>query len=402
MDVLQVMGPPTFDSSIIRKEFRTYSPFVQNFKNNDDIRIVIQNQDLILLPSESYIRCTLNYKIINEGQHVNPRLQNNFLAFMFEEIRYELNGHEIDKIKNPGITTCLKNYCSLTQAENRNLSYAGWFFGNDESHPNVETKFEICLPLRKLFGFCEDYSKVILGSRHELILIRSRTDNNSVDLQANTKYELTLDQVQWKMPIIQVSDVEKYSLMKTINKDQLITIPFRGWLLNEYPTLPTSNKHIWNVKTSTQIEKPRFIIFGLQTDKKNKMEKDSSKFDPCNLGNVRIYLNSHPYPNEEIRFNFQECFSQVYEAYSNFRKVYYADTLSYPLLTMNELKKQGLVFIDCSHQEESLKAGTVDLSIHFETVDSTPFKENTTAYCLLIHDKIVQYNPLTNLVETIK
>lgn len=398
MDLLGVMGPPTFDNSIIQKEFRTYTPFVQSFKNNDEIRIVIQNQDLILLPSESYIRCVLNYNV----EHVNAKLQNNFLAFMFEEIRYELNGHEIDKVKNPGITTCLKNYCSLTQDESRNLSYAGWFHGIEENHPDVKLKFEICLPLRKLFGFCEDYKKVILGSRHELILIRSRSDNNSVELVANSKFELTLDQVQWKMPIIQVSDVEKYSLMKTINKDQFITIPFRGWLLNEYPTIPTVSKHIWNVKTSTQIEKPRFIIFGLQNAKKNKMEKDSSKFDPCNLGNVRVYLNSHQYPNEEIRFNFQECFSQVYEAYSNFRKVYYGDSISYPLLTMNEFKKQGLVFINCQHQDETIKAGPIDLALHFESFNNEAFKPETTAFCLIIHDKIVQYNPLTNLVETIK
>lgn len=402
--ILEITGSPTFDNSIIRKEYRTYSPFVDCYKNNDEIRIAIQNQDLILLLSDSYLNCTLTYTIPpnNEAaQIVNAKLQNNFMAFMFEEIRYEMNGYEIDRVRNPGITTTLKNYHSLSKSESDGLAYTGWVYENDENNPNTNAKFDVCLPLKKLLGFCEDYNKVLLGSTHELILVRSKSDNNSVFLTAGTDYKLSLDKLQWKVPIIQVSDVEKFALMKVINRDQFITMPFRGWSLNELPALPPSNKHIWNVKNSTQIEKPRFIIFGLQTDRKNKIEKDSSMFDHNDLGSVRAYLNSNPYPSEEVRFNFQESFSQVYDAYLKFRKVYYGSD-TYPLLTMSMLRKQGLVFIDCSHQEDGVKSGNVDLSIHFETSDGSPFKPLTTAYCLILYDKILQYNPLTNVVRKIE
>jgi len=41
-------------------------------------------------------------------------IRNNCVAFIFDEIRYELNGVEIDRSKNVGITSTFKNYVSLS------------------------------------------------------------------------------------------------------------------------------------------------------------------------------------------------------------------------------------------------------------------------------------------------
>lgn len=401
-DVLHITGSPVYDTSIIKRELRSYTPFVESYNNSDEIRITIQNQDLIVLPSESYLCFTVNYTAKNaQGADIASKLQNNFMAFLFDEIRYEICGTLVDRTRNLGITTSLKNYMSLTRQESENLSYSGWLFENADNHPDTTSKFEVCLPLKKLLGFCEDYRKVILAVKHEIIIIRSKTNNNSVLLDADSTFDLKLSRVQWKMPVVQVDDVRKLSLMKIVNNDQFLSMPFRSWDLYEYPTLPTTSKHIWNVKTSTQLEKPRFILFGLQTDRKNKSQTDTSMFDSANLGSIRVFLNSTPYPNEEVRFNFQECFGQIYEAYNSFRKAFYGDLESSPMLTMNELKKQGLIFIDCSHQEDNLKSSVVDLAIHIETTDGAPFADNTTAYALIIHDKIVQYNPLSNNIRKI-
>jgi len=43
------------DESISKKEFYSYSSYNQTFKPNDEIRITIQNQDLYVLPHESYL-----------------------------------------------------------------------------------------------------------------------------------------------------------------------------------------------------------------------------------------------------------------------------------------------------------------------------------------------------------
>lgn len=400
-ELLQITGFPAFDNSIIRKEFRSYNPYSDSFRNNDEIRLTINNQDLIVLPSESYLCCTLNYTAkvgANSAPEDKRKLQNNFLAYMFEEIRYELNGVEIDKTRNLGYATTIKNYMSLSREESNCMTHMGWFYGN-ENNAHTGGKFDICLPLKKLLGFCEDYKKVILNAKHELILVRSKTDKNSVLLNADvTSFDLKIERIQWKMPHIQVTDNNKLTLMRILNKDKPLTIPFRSWDLYEFPTLPRTNKHIWNVKTSNLMEKPRYIILCLQTNRKDKTDKNSSVFDSNKLNNARVFLNSVPYPAEDIRFNFQDCYSQVYEAYSSFQRVYFNRENAFPLLTMNELKDQGLVFVDCSHQDETLKSGVVDLSIHMET-NGDPFPESTSAFCLIIHDRIIEYNPLTNIVR---
>jgi len=50
------------------------------------------------------------------------------------------------------------------------------------------------------------------------------------------------------------------------------------------------------VKTATQLEKARYVIFALQTGRKSIMSRDVSVFDNCNLTNIKLYLNSEFYP----------------------------------------------------------------------------------------------------------
>jgi len=50
-------------------------------------------------------------------------------------------------------------------------------------------------------------------------------------------------------------------------------------------------------------------------------------------------------------------------------------------------------------ENESVKSATVDVRLEFECKKNVPM--NTTAYCLIIHDHVVQYNPLTNVVRKI-
>ncbi|KAJ8949037.1 hypothetical protein NQ317_005818 [Molorchus minor] len=112
-DLLNISDSPRYDEIITRKSFHTYSPFIESYNPSDTIRICVQNQDLILLPSESilYVEGTLTDK---DGQGQDTiRLNNNCVAFMLDEIRYELNGIEIDHSRTLGITTSLKNYISF-------------------------------------------------------------------------------------------------------------------------------------------------------------------------------------------------------------------------------------------------------------------------------------------------
>jgi len=85
---------------------------------------------------------------------------------------------------------------------------------------------------------------------------------------------------------------------------------------------------------------------------------------------------------------------------NKFRNSYYRCDNDEALLNMLKFKDRGpLVVIDCSRQNEMIKSATVDVRIEFDCRENMPDK--TTAYCLIIHDRIIEYNPLTNVVRKI-
>ena len=92
---------------------------------------------------------------------------------MFDEIRYELS-MEIDRSKNIGITSLIKDYATFSNEIAYNLHNAGFIDSNTaKSLMTDERYFNFCVPLSILLGFCKDYKRVIIA-RHELILSAQR------------------------------------------------------------------------------------------------------------------------------------------------------------------------------------------------------------------------------------
>ena len=83
------------------------------------------------------------------------------------------------------------------------------------------------------------------------------------------------------------------------------------WDLYEFPLLQSTTKHSWAVKTS-QLEKPRYIIFALQTGKRNVPSQNDSQFDVCNLTNVKLFLNSDFYPYDDMNLDFENAKNTLY------------------------------------------------------------------------------------------
>lgn len=86
--------------------------------------------------------------------------------------------------------------------------------------------------------------------------------------------------------------------------------------------------------------------------------------------------------------------------YARFQEAFYHDRPSYyaaPMLKLDEFKTIApMVVIDCSHQNETLKKSIIDIRIELQTRKNIP--ANTTAYCLIVHDNLITYNPYSNIV----
>lgn len=89
----------------------------------------------------------------------------------------------------------MKNYVSVYEPQSKFLENTGWFptcNANTLLSDNVGN-FDVSIPLSILFGFAEDYQKIVVNSRHELILTRARSDVNAIFQQRGRGTNKTFD-----------------------------------------------------------------------------------------------------------------------------------------------------------------------------------------------------------------
>lgn len=398
--MIKIQTPVTFDESIAHCEIHAHQPYAAStFKNNDEIRIAVQNQDACVLPSKSllhiYGRLT---KSDGTAVSAGTELVNMAVCHMFGDMRYELNGHEIDQNKNVGITSIMKGYLSFTPGQQHLLGNTGWLVDNQNKLANAAGYFDVVIPLNFLLGFAEDYNRIIVNAKHELIFTRSNNDLNAIHQTTVEGIKISLEKIEWLLPYIRLSDSAKIKMLNYIAQDPAVSMSFRSWEMYEYPMLPTTTRHVWVVKTSTQLEKPRHVILGFQTARRNDAKKNASQFDHCMIRDVKLFLNSQCYPYGNLNLDIaRNQYAILYNMYTNFQISYY-DKESEPLLSKSDfLDRAPLITIDCSKQNESLKSGPVDIRLEFET--SVAFPANTSAYCMIIHDRIVEYKPISGTVK---
>jgi hypothetical protein len=232
ISLLNVNEKVMFDTAITNVEYHLYQSYIPGeLKYNDECRIVIQQQELLTAPGLSQLH--IQGRILKHDQstvstkvlHTVVLPINNFIAHLFDEIRLELVGVIVDRIKNPGIT--MKGYLSHTPNESTALINAGWS-PLEDTYTNFDGQagaFDVCWPLSNILGFAEDYKKVVLNLRQELILLRSSTDlNATLEATGLEKAYIRITKIVWQIPHFTVSDEEKLKLFNIIEKNNPLSI----------------------------------------------------------------------------------------------------------------------------------------------------------------------------------
>lgn len=401
MEILNVKEGVFIDNSIVHSEYHSYDPYLPTkLGYNDEIIIPVHETERYTLPFESFLN--IEGKLTKDDGSVSAtmKLINNGIAFLFKEIRYQLNGITIDSVRDVGLTSTIKAFLSYNKNECNKLKNAGWFPMENSLVVDATTGlFNVCIPLKFLMGFFEDYRKIILNSKQELILVRDNSDKNAtintVETE-NPKIELT--KLTWNIPHISVSIAQELALTKIIDKNSDLHIPFRSWELIEYPELLKTSRHNWPVKTSTKVNTPRHVAVCFQKDVRDKVKTDMSVFTDIKVRNIKVFLNSERYPYNDLYLNFDKNkFASLYQMYSQFQKSYYGLTPE-PILSPKEFKEVApITYIDCSHQKETIETGPIVMRIEFELHED--LADKYSAFCLVLHDKIFSYNPLTKNVR---
>ena len=110
---------------------------------------------------------------------------------------YSLGGMEIESLNHPGFATTMLGLAKYsldyargpglmhrwypdtsTVAEENNVGFAAQH-NYVIKKTNPKGSFSFAIPLEHIFGFCEDYDKVMYGLRHTLTLVRT-SDNGAI------------------------------------------------------------------------------------------------------------------------------------------------------------------------------------------------------------------------------
>ena len=243
--------------------------------------------------------------------------------------------------------------------------------------PKDKGTFSFIVPLRHIFGFCDDYNKVIWSYKHTLTFVRA-SDNNAIlrDNAAAAAGKVRLEKIAWSIPYAKPSLQAENELLKIINNDKIrLEAVFRDRIC-EKQSVPQSTNFSWRLGNSKA--KPRYVIVAFETDRDNSQIANPSVFDHCNLNRVHMMLNQDQYPAVDYNLSFpDQQFARAYRAASEFSEKFYGmdQLITQSNINPTEFKDLYPIHVfDLTNHGEDLKESQVDIQIRatfYEPVQKT-------------------------------
>ena len=374
--------------------------------------IAIELQDNFYHPSESFL--LIEGRLTKDNASNDPyadadviTLTNNGIMYLFKRIRYDLTGKEVENVQHPGQATTMLGLLKYPDDFSKSVGLNQlWFkdthqnaskvdnLGFNMRHdyiikkPNPKGTFSFRIPLKYIFGFCEDYNKIIYGMKQTLTLTRDN-NNNAIFRDAGIDIgKVTLNKISWYMPKVIPADREKMEILKIIEKKEKLPIFYR--MIQCATAQITETTHFdWRLSAKTSPEVQRFIVVGFQTDKNNNQETNPAIFDHLRVRDISCTLNSVKYPKTDYKISFPKFqFSRAYGDATSFRTKFYNmnELISNPNFTPAEYGSLYPLFVfDVSKQSERLKYSTTDIQIDIDFEENVA--ANTTGYAILISDR---------------
>lgn len=249
-EILKFTEKPIIDESIQEYEYHEYEPQARtNLNSAGEIVINIELQDLFSHPCESYLVFEGRLTKDDDTAYANAdavALTNNGIMYLFSNISYRLSNQEIESVHHPGQATTmlglLKYSDDFSKAQGLNQLWqkdttstavvadnAG--FRTRQSYliqqPTVKGTFSFRIPLKHIFGFCEDYDRIVYGLKHTLTLVRKSNDDAIFRANAADAGKVSLDKISWFVPHVLPADAEKFPLYKNIESKVSLPVAYR-------------------------------------------------------------------------------------------------------------------------------------------------------------------------------
>ena len=437
VDIYQWPESVLIDETTEEYEYFEYSPdseTIESLNGVREIRFNVEALSTFIHPHESYLyfegqilRTDDQPFNANDGAGAatdnDVTLVNDGILHLFSEMKYSINGQPIEDILNPAISSIMLGLLrypddfskskGLLQCWFKDSGDGGIIVNNNNvgrgerkkilfdqtAGPEHRGKFSFCIPLKHIFGFCDDYDKVMYGVNHGLSLFRKSDDaaihrgaNNLVVGGVNAKVKL--EKVKWCMPHVKPS-LEIYNgLTQKIGQGANVKIGFKSRKVDE--KVVDSATWSWRVAVTSGNETPRFLILGFQSGNKviQRGQNDNktgnpSVFDHCSVKQIQVKMLGRLYPSQAEVLNFpNNQYSKAYNNAAKFRELFDGtpELFSHSGINPIDFKNLYPLFVfDVSNQIPKTISAVVEVVFNVQFANQPP---NTTAYCLTISDKI--------------
>jgi len=251
-------------------------------------------------------------------------LTNNGIMHLFSNVKYQLSEQEVESLFYPGQATTMLGLLKYPDDFSKSIGLNQlWYKDNTSTAsivdnngfkirqsysirmPNPKGLFSFRIPLKHIFGFTEDYDKIVYSFTQRLTLVRKADSYAIFKVAAADDGKIYIQKISWFMPHVLPADGEKLQLYKTIESKSKLPVAYSMRQCDSVAFPQSTTSFTWRLSVKSSQEKPRFIIIGFQTDKDANQVQNPSLFDDVNLTNVYIMLNSTRYPMVDYNASFQ-------------------------------------------------------------------------------------------------
>ena len=393
-------------------EYNEYLPSSgSNLNIPGTISIHIESQDEFYHPRKSYLLIEGDLIKADNTRYAKAAtvaLANNGLMHLFSNIKYEISGQEIESINNPGIATTIMGLAKFpfeyvmgvgmmqcwSPATTDGVLVAQGFSRRKDYiilKPEKPGQFSFIMELENMFGFAEDYDKVMYGLQHKISLVR-KGDNDAIYGINAAAGKVRLSKVSWMMPRVHPNDAKRFDLYKQISTKLEVNIAFRKRQCNILELPEKISTFDWRLGVRSAPEKPRHILIAFQTDRANNQAKNPSQFDNVDISQINIVMNDIKFPARDIIADFpKHKYIQYYRMFAEFTSSYYGLD---PLTSSNFVdpitykEEYPIFYFDVSKQSERLTQSVVDIMVQMRFNKEIPL--HVRAYALIISDRRIK------------
>lgn len=368
------------DESIAKYDYITHyedNHGAGDLNNATSFSYTTTNQDIWMLPSESYLKLKVVFKKQNgtdynwedveavAAQGGEPAVaavvadnvsMNNNGFNIFEEARLYIDDEEVERISYLGIATLVNNLLTYNQnGQIESIKHSQfWFLGDDEDDDRQEYCRDIAhgsvpllLPVDKIFPFYAENRQAFRGAKHRITLTLNSA-NSVLKTPANKDGKFYITNMVWQVPRVEPSGDHKLEVERAMAASTFSTMEWEA--ISTFKLQPPRQEET-RVTLSNTIHKPTHIWVLMQKlDKINSQRNDAMVFDNMKMARASVEINGITYPDKPVDHDFTN--RDILELYHKYLQ---GCSGGKSLVSLTDFaSKYPLLHFDVSHHQDEL------------------------------------------------